>query len=449
MKVSMTGIDFHTAGVEKREQYALTKEKAGKLGAFFVERGLAAGCVILATCNRTEIWFSHPKASAYSLLFQGLRFLDGEEEGKTIQEDDAEFFRERSGMIAVRYLMELGCGIHSQIFGEDQILSQLKQAMTAAREGHYIDSVLETLFRQSVTAAKRVKTSVRLTPEIRSVPGEAIGMLRRFMSDFRGKKALVIGNGEMGRLTAQLLKNEGAKVTMTLRQYKNFDAVIPDGVHVILYQDRYQYLSDMDIVISATRSPHYTLTEEDMLPIYPTFSREAYYIDLAVPRDMDPRIGQWKGIHLLDMDQLGIGVVCDPVNLEKAKGIIEEQMEEFKRWYTCRKAMPDISIVGDRVAQLTEAKLTRVFQAIPLEGEEEIKLRENVKLAVEKSMTRLLLGMREQMDSHVFALSLNALLKSAASMEAQAMGECAAALPLGDGKETGENNTQQSIVLSI
>ena len=113
-------------------------------------------------------------------------------------------------MTAVRYLMELGCGIHSQIFGEDQILSQLKQAMAAAREGHYIDSVLETLFRQSVTAAKRVKTSVRLTPEIRSVPGgKPLVCCAEFMSDFRDKKALVIGNGEMGRLTAQLLKNEG------------------------------------------------------------------------------------------------------------------------------------------------------------------------------------------------------------------------------------------------
>ena len=124
MNISMVGIDFHTAGIEEREKYALTKEQAVQLGTYFTGKRLADGCVILATCNRTEIWFSGLKGAPKE---QFLCAVGGEEKSEHL-------FRERRGKEAIRYLMELGCGIHSQIFGEDQILAQMKQAMAMARE---------------------------------------------------------------------------------------------------------------------------------------------------------------------------------------------------------------------------------------------------------------------------------------------------------------------------
>lgn len=399
MNISMIGIDFHTAGIEQREQYALTRDKAVRLGTHFVQERMAEGCVVLATCNRTEVWFSGLKGSPGEVFFKAVC-----EDGK-----NASLFRERYGREAIRYLMELGCGIHSQIFGEDQILAQIKQAMTMAREKNYADSVLETLFRQAVTAAKKVKSSVRLTDRSQSIPRGAMELLRRQIPELQEKRALVIGNGEMGRMMAELMAAQGMDVTMTLRQYKTFDAVIPEGVKVILYDERYAYLEEMDIVVSATLSPHYTIQKERVKESEKT----RVFMDLAVPRDIDPAISNCRNVILYDMDRLGITPRCDSGRLAVAEAIMDVCMEEFERWYVCRERMPDIRFVGERVAELTEAKLTRIYQAIPLYGEEEIKLRKNVQKAVEKSVMRLLFAMREKMEEKEYQVCLEAIRKSA------------------------------------
>lgn len=402
MNISMVGIDFHTAGIEQRERYALTKEKAAALGMYFVRERVAQGCVILATCNRTEVWFSGLIGTPREQFFQAIA-----EDGESLP-----LFREREGREAIRYLMELGCGIHSQIFGEDQILSQLKQAMELARAYHYADSVLETLFRQAVTAAKKVKSTVRLTLQNRSVPQGALELLSRTVSDWKKKSALVIGNGEMGRMMAQLLVKQGADVTMTLRQYKTFDAVIPEGVKVVLYEERYDILPEMNIVVSATLSPHYTIRKD----AWKGTGKRCILVDLAVPRDIDPEISRLPNVTLYDMDRLGMAPRCEEARLVKAGQILEGCIEEFERWYACRGLMPDIQCIGKQVGELTDAKLTRVYQSIPLYGEEEVKLRENVQRAVEKSLTKLILTMRERMEEEAFSDCLSALRDAAGKL---------------------------------
>ena len=129
---------------------------------------------------------------------------------------------------------------------------------------------------------------MRLTVRNQSVPMKALEVLSRIVPDLKGKHSLVIGNGEMGRMMAELLIKQGADVTMTLRQYKTFDAVIPEGAKVILYEERYDYLPKMDIVISATLSPHYTIkkgTVETLRKRGPSFDSIWRF-----RRDMDPGI---------------------------------------------------------------------------------------------------------------------------------------------------------------
>lgn len=399
MNISMVGIDYHTANIVERGQYALTNDKAINLGRYFIQEKLAYGCVILATCNRTEIWFSgvigEPKK-------QFLKAFHKEEMSENL-------FVERKGIAAIHYLMELGCGIHSQIFGEDQILTQMKQAMVMARENKYIDSVLETLFRQAITAAKKVKTSVRLTLRNESIPLRAVELISEDIKDLKNKKVLVIGNGKMGRMLAVLFLQRGAKVTMTLRQYKTFDAIIPDGVEMILYEERYKVLANMDVVVSATRSPHDTIRKEKMQSL----RKKCIYIDLAVPRDIDPEIGLLPETKLYNIDDLGINSQCETGQLEKAEVIIKSCMKDFIRWYECRGLMPDIQFLGERIGELVEAKLTMVYRSIPLYGEEEVKLRKNVQKAVEQSMIKFILSMRNKMDDKEFKRCMDAFIESA------------------------------------
>ena len=147
MKIEMIGIDYQKASVGERERFALTASKSAALGAEMVKRHGASGCVVLSTCNRTELWCS-------GLGRRELQDAWRRETGCTPAELER-FFAARSGMDAVRYLLELGCALHSQILGEDQILTQIKGAAQAAREGGSLDPVLGTLFRVAATAGER------------------------------------------------------------------------------------------------------------------------------------------------------------------------------------------------------------------------------------------------------------------------------------------------------
>lgn len=160
----------------------------------------------------------------------------------------------------VRHLMEVASGLRSRIWGEDQIISQVKDAIALAREAGCTDGVLETLFRSAISAGKEVKTEVRLTAVPTSAASMAVELLAAKLGDLAGKKALVIGNGEMGRLSASLLQQAGCEVWVTLRTYRHGETIVPPGCGVVPYEERFHHMEGCDFLISATTSPHYTVT---------------------------------------------------------------------------------------------------------------------------------------------------------------------------------------------
>lgn len=159
MNLKTTCIDYTKASVEEREAFSLVPSKIQELEQFILQTYQLDGCIILSTCNRTELWISAPEAvlsslSPTAILCDALQVP---------VEQYLSFFIERSGKDAVSYLLELTCGLHSQIFGEDQILSQVKDALSTARINGTTNTMLEVLFRTAITAAKEVKTKVKLT----------------------------------------------------------------------------------------------------------------------------------------------------------------------------------------------------------------------------------------------------------------------------------------------
>lgn len=401
MDISMIGIDFGSADVSRRERFALTASKSLALAQTFVEVHRAAGCVVLSTCNRTEVWCSG--------LAQGLLPLFLKETGA--EEPAPGLFSQRYGEAAVRYLLELGCGMHSQIFGEDQILAQLKEALQHSHEAQLTDAALETLFRTAVTAAKQVKTSVRLSAKDRSVPGRAVSFLEERYGSLAGKRCLVIGNGEMGRLTCERLMEANCEVLMTLRRYRSGEAVIPQGCGVVPYEDRYQYVAEQDFLFSATLSPHHTLevdrlTEAGIQP-------GCVLVDFAVPRDIAPEVSALEGVTLIGMDMLGTEPCCDPLELQAAQGILEEAYAGFAGWYTLRRIMPTLKQAAEQTALLTGEKLEKPYRRLSLQGSELHKLQKQVQSASQKAVQALLLGAKEHMMPEEWERCISALEKSA------------------------------------
>ena len=211
------------------------------------------GCVILSTCSRMELWAS-TKADWNGTLLEELckiKEVDPTQYG--------EYFVERNEEEAVDHLFHLTSGLKSMILAEDQIITQVKDALTLAREAFVTDNVLEVLFRKAVTAGKKVKTNVIFSRANQTAMDQAIEMLKERKFPLSDARCMVIGNGEMGKLAAQSLKRTGADVTVTVRQYRSGVVTIPMGCSRINYGERLNFLPGCDLVVSATASPNYTL----------------------------------------------------------------------------------------------------------------------------------------------------------------------------------------------
>ena len=408
----MAGIDYRKAPVKVRELFSMTASAVERALADSKEIEGVTGCVVISTCNRTEYWISGEDA-----VFDRLdpAELLCREKGQEYQ-DYACYFTVREGREAVHYLMELSCGLQSQIFGDDQIISQVKRALDTAREQEALDAVMETLFRTAVTGAKKVKTKVLLTNVDRSVAAAMTALLEKEQIGIRGKKCMVIGNGEIGRLAAAELVKAGGDVSMTLRQYKTREAVIPAGCQVIPYDSRYERLSEMEIVVSATVSPHYTLTVESCRGRMGT--KETVLVDLAIPRDMEPGLSELPGVRLYDMDSFSrLKYEGDARQVAVADEILKKYELEYEQWYEFRDLVPVVKKISRMAGEDTAARLKKAVRRYPLSREEREELLEAIDKTAAKVAAKLCYGLREEMEPEKWQPCLEGLMRSAEKLE--------------------------------
>ena len=297
------------------------------------------------------------------------------------------------------HLFELGCGLHSKVFGEDQIITQVKDALALAREAGSADTVTEKLFQGAVTAAKKVKSQLHLTAVNRSVAQKAADLLEGRLGGLRGVPCLVIGNGEMGQLMARELVARGADVTMTLRQYKRGDVLIPAGCKIISYADRLDFLQLARVAVSATTSNHHTIKYQDTKELLAD-GKKRILIDLAVPRDISPQVGQLAGVELYDIDTLGGASMDEASNqaVAKAREILGEAEKEFADWYAFRSLVPVVQRAGRLAGEDVAWRTRRLVDDLPLTGEEREELLEEIQRAAGKVACRMLYGLREELD---------------------------------------------------
>ncbi len=403
MNIIMSGIDHNKASIEYRELFALTKSAQTELMLSVSAYEYVNGCVVINTCNRTEIWLS----------YEGICPLTPFEilcEIKGIQKAPFEsLFTTRQGTEALNHLFELACGLRSKVFGEEQIITQVKDSIRFARENKTSDPVLETLFRSAITAAKKVKTQVRITSVNRSVAVSTAELLKEKFGHLSGLRCLVIGNGEMGRLAAKTLVEEGCVVTMTLRQYKNGEAVIPFGCNVIHYDDRNRFIEDADVIISATTSPHYTLHCEDIAKVVNTGKK--IFIDMAVPRDIDPMIAELSGAELYDIDDFGASLTDEAANgaVREAKQILCASINDFENWYHFRSLLPKINQISETAAESIENRIKDKIQSLEIKEDEQDSLCETVNKAAFKVVEKIMFGLKEDIDRHLWEECINSI----------------------------------------
>lgn len=402
MGIEMTGIDHSMAGIDDRMIFSFTKKSMRELLEYMKTVPGVAGCVMISTCNRMELWVSTEpdwEGNLYDILCK-------------VRQVPPEIYRKyfvfRQEREAVEHLFRLAAGLESRILGEDQILTQVGEALAFSRENYAADHVLETLFRQAVTAGKKVKTEVALPAADQSVVHTAIRQLKMKGFVFEGKNCLVIGNGVMGKLAATLLRAQGADVTVTVRQYRSGVVEIPGGCRRIDYGRRMEVLPECDCVVSATVSPNYTLTRELVRDV---LKKPALLLDLAVPRDIDPGIGELPGVHLYDIDsfreEARSGEQMQAIR--GAEKLIAEQMEDFSAWYECLDVMPVIGRIKEEIAEDLLRRLVKRLRELPVNEECRKKLEADIGAAAVRTVNKMLFGLRDRLEQRTFRECLDSM----------------------------------------
>lgn len=318
MKITAVSISYRSAPLEIREKAAFTK-KAQKILLKSITENIADEAAVLSTCNRSEI-YTVSNRDIKNELFNIFN--------EKANADISQHLDVYEDICAIEHLFNTAAGLDSMIIGEDQILGQVKESYEQALESGGAKTVLNLVFRFAITAAKRVKTDTMLSKTPVSAATVAVKVCEEY-TQINGKCALIIGaSGKTGSVVLKNLKSKGdIKVYATYGRNKEDIS----GCKMIPYDRRYDYIDRSDIIISATSSPHFVLTDEKIKESIHS-DKKRIFIDLAVPKDIDfMPFGQAR---LINID--GLERICRENNqkklaeTEKARVIMKKYINELE-----------------------------------------------------------------------------------------------------------------------
>lgn len=309
--------------------------------------------VLLCTCNRTELYFWGKSTEGIDLL----SFFS-----KVTKEDIKRQVMIFSGDIAVNHLFSVACGIESMVIGEDEILGQLKNSYDFSKKLFKLSPETNMIFQTAIAAAKKIKTKTELSKTSVSVATLAAKEAARF-----GENITVMLIGASGKIGTSLLKN--------LMSYKNVSVIVTSRSHnsdffsyssdnpkleIVPYEKRYEYASQCGCIISATASPHYTITADRLLKSLSDI-KPRLLIDLAVPNDIDYTVAEIEGISLIGIDYFSkLAAENNAHKLDsvvKSKSIINAEIDELKKQLVFHWFLSDFKEVSLRLSCATAEEL--------------------------------------------------------------------------------------------
>jgi len=405
MRLLLVGISHRTAPIEIRERVdfqARGVELALRTLASRQPGGAGGEIAVLSTCNRAELYLAcDDVATAKSDL---VAFVSA------FHNVDADAIRPHvydvTDLDAARHLFRVAAGLDSLVVGEPQILGQVKEAHTAARQAETAGPLLNRLFHACFAVGKRVRTETNLGSGAVSVSYAAVALARKIFGDLEGRNVVVLGAGEMGKLTAQHMKSQGVKqvtiVSRTLAHAARTAEAI-GGAIAARWEDMDAALGASDIVITATGAAAPILTKARVESVMrPRRGRPLFIIDIAVPRDVEAAASEIEQVFLYNIDDLQASVRENLARrageVERAEAIVDEELGKFATWMRSRGVIPTVVALRQSFESIRRAELDRLdfkLSGLPPEAREEARARvdEITHLLVEK----LLLTPTEQL----------------------------------------------------
>ncbi|MEG6565400.1 glutamyl-tRNA reductase [Thermoanaerobacterium saccharolyticum] len=369
--IKMVGIDQGTS-IEIRERVAFNKGVDSALNA--LKKDDLDEAVILSTCHRSEIYFFSESKSFEDIIDFYIRYFNLDDEFR-------KYFYCISGLKAVEHIFRVASGLESMVLGEDQILGQVKESLMTSQENGISGKILNKLFRDAISIGKKVRTETGLKNYSSSISHIAVKFVENVFEDLKGKNAFVIGTGEMGKIAIRGLILKGANVSVSNRTYSKVQKLkseMPD-IEIVPYLDKYEQIAKSDIVISATNAPHYTISYDKFYSVYN--GKQICMVDIAMPRDIDPKIGGIHGVKLYSIDDLKRTAEENRKKqlnaIKNAEEIVLKGVSEFNNWFKAIKVEPHIkkiNIYSDEICDREFDKLVNKLEKMTDKDRENIKI---------------------------------------------------------------------------
>jgi len=358
--ILVLGLSHKTAPIELREKLALPGESIVKLLGMLTGNNSIKEAMIISTCNRVELYsiangigeaIAHGKESIAKI--HNLSTIDFEL-----------YLYSLSGLDAVRHIFRVTSSLDSMVVGEPQILGQIKEAFRTAIVARAVGPIINRLMHRAFHTAKRVRTETGIGRSAVSIGYAAVELAKKIFGDLKGKKVMAMGTGEMGELVLRhLISNNVGEIFITNRTYSRAETLAKSiNAKVVKFEDYPSILHTADIVICSTGSPHYIIRAETMGEMMRKRNNlPMFFIDISVPRNIDPALNDLENIYLYDIDDLEEvtwgNIKEREKDAAKAEDIVSEEVNTFALGLEELKIVPFVVDLKSRIAELAEREL--------------------------------------------------------------------------------------------
>jgi len=348
VKLVLVGTSHHLAPLELRERVAFPLEQAAALARRLAGEELE--CVCLSTCNRTELYLagSDPDAAEAAAA-------------TALEAVGSALYRLRDEAAAL-HLFRVAAGLDSMVPGEGEILGQVRTAYEIGATGAFLDR----LFRQALHAGRKARAQTAIGESPASVSSAGAALAEQVFGDLRGRTIVLLGAGKVSELAARNLVSRGARIAVVANRTTDRATALAGrlGGEALPLERVGEQLATADVVVSSTSAPGYVLRRDDVeAALRGRRGRPILFVDLAVPRDLDPEIAALDGCYLYDLDDLE-AVVTETLagrrrEAERAEGIVATEAERFREWQASLEVVPAIASLRARAEEIRTAELAK------------------------------------------------------------------------------------------
>jgi glutamyl-tRNA reductase len=371
MILALIGVNHKTAPIEVRERIAISREDLPETTRALAAVPGVAECMIVSTCNRVEILAAveSPAVDVASFLHRHFGLDPALLAPHLYEHRDQE---------AVRHLFRVAASLDSMVVGEPQILGQVKEAFAVARASGTVGGQLEHLMQSTFAAAKKVRTETEIGSNSVSIASVAVELARKIFGSLQGRTVFLVGAGKMSELAARHLVQQGAGAILVTNRTQERARLMAEAFagQVIPFEEIYEAASQADIVISSTGAPHPIFRREHgQAFLHRRRNRPMFFIDIAVPRDVDPLMGELEGIFVYDIDDLQQVAVAHLSERSReataAEALIDAEVQRFHQRQLTVNVAPAIVALQHKAEEIRLAELKRAQARLgPLSAEQ-------------------------------------------------------------------------------